>query len=297
MSVGVTCQCNTTFELKDEFAGKMVKCPKCGTANRVPGAKLTPKSQADPVFDRDVFLLRQKALAIKEKYAVSDEKGEQLLYVERPRHFFKNLLALVAGIIAGVAVFIGTSAASDALTRAGASTAAVVVFLIGVVAAWVALFVVGIGLSKKRHITFYRGQQKGEKVLEVLQDKKFEVFTTTFVVRDAKGQSLGKLRKNMFSNILRKKWRLASIAGRPILLAQEDSIVLSLLRRVLGPFFGLLRTNFVLLDGAGKHVGEFQRKMTILDRYALDMRADMQRNVDRRLALALGVVLDTGERR
>jgi hypothetical protein len=297
MSVAVTCQCNTTFELKDEFAGRMVKCPNCGTANRVPGTKLTPKSQADPVFDRDVFLLRQKAIAIKQKYAVSDEAGQQLLYVERPAHFFKNLMALVAGVVAATIVFVGAAAASSALTNAGSTNAGGIVALVGMIAAWVTVFVVGIGLSKKRHVTFYRDEAKSEKVMEILQFKKFEFFTTTFVVRDAKGQSLARLRKNMFTNLLRKRWWMTSIAGRPIVMAQEDSIILSLLRRLLGPFFGLLRTNFVILDDTGKHVGEFQRKLTILDRYALDMRADANRNVDRRLALALGVVLDTGERR
>jgi uncharacterized protein YxjI len=296
MSVAVTCQCNTTFELKDEFAGKMVKCPNCGTANRVPGEKLTPKSQADPAFDRDVFLLRQKAMAINEKYSVSDEAGQQLLFVERPAHFFRNFFALVAGVMAAGLFFAGVAVGSSAFLDPQ-STAAAIIGMIGVIGAFVVLFVVGVALSKKRHITFYRGATKGEKVLEVLQDKKFEFFTTTFIVRDAKGLALGRVRKNLFTNLLRKKWRLMSLAGRDILVAQEDSMILSLLRRLLGPLFGLLRTNFIFLDGAGKHVGEFQRKLTILDRYALDMRADSQRHVDRRLAVALGVILDTGERR
>lgn len=297
MSVAVTCQCKTTFELKDEFAGKMVKCPNCGTANRAPGTKLTPKSQADPVFDRDVFLLRQKAMAINAKYAVSDEKGEQILFVERPAHFFRNLMAFLAGVLAFIAVVIASGFATQPLNAAGNQGLAAIVSLSGFVLAFVALIVVAVVLSKKRHITFYRGQAKGEKVMDILQDKKWEFLTTTFIIRDAKGSPLGKLRKNQLTNLVRKKWRLMSFGGRDILVAKEDSIILSLLRRLLGPLFGLLRTNYVFEDGAGKHVGEFQRKMTILDRYALDMRADLNRNVDRRLCLALGVILDTGERR
>ena len=78
--------------------------------------------------------------------------------------------------------------------------------------------------------------------------------------------------------------------------------MLALLRRVLGPlfgsFFGLLRTNFIILRADGEDVvGEFNRKFTILDRYALDLKADAARTLDRRVALALGVMLDTGERR
>jgi hypothetical protein len=81
-------------------------------------------------------------------------------------------------------------------------------------------------------------------------------------------------------------------------VAKEDSIILSLLRRVLGPLFGLLRTNFLITRGESDMVvGEFKRKLTILDRYVLDLSADRRRDLDRRLGLALGVMLDTGERR
>ena len=86
--------------------------------------------------------------------------------------------------------------------------------------------------------------------------------------------------------------------GRLLYTAKEDSVILSLLRRFLGSFFGLLRTNFLILRGDSEDVlGEFKRKFTILDRYVLDMSADPQRTVDRRIALALGLMLDTGERR
>ena len=44
-------------------------------------------------------------------------------------------------------------------------------------------------------------------------------------------------------------------------------------------------------------LGEFNRKFTLLDRYVLDLTHDLQRTLDRRVALALGVMLDTGERR
>ena len=46
--------------------------------------------------------------------------------------------------------------------------------------------------------------------------------------------------------------------------------MLSLLRRVLGTFFGFLSTNFVFVrDRDEDVVGEFNRKFTLLDRYEL----------------------------
>ena len=44
-------------------------------------------------------------------------------------------------------------------------------------------------------------------------------------------------------------------------------------------------------------IGKFDRKFTILDRYVLDMTAYPARTIDRRVAVAIGVMLDTGERR
>jgi hypothetical protein len=44
-------------------------------------------------------------------------------------------------------------------------------------------------------------------------------------------------------------------------------------------------------------LGEFNRKLTLFDRYVIDVRGDVEGILDRRVALALGVMLDTGERR
>jgi hypothetical protein len=91
---------------------------------------------------------------------------------------------------------------------------------------------------------------------------------------------------------------MRSMNGTVMCVAKEDSIILSLLRRVLGPLFGLLRTNFLITRGdTDMVIGEFKRKFTILDRYVLDLSPDRRRDLDRRLGLALGVMLDTGERR
>src|SRR5437773_1931485 len=202
VAVRVTCQCGTSYELKDEFAGRLVKCPQCGRENRVPGlaAATAVKPQADAVFDRDVFL--------------------------------------------------------------------------------------------------FRDQTKRGKLLEVLQDRKWQPITATFTVRDAAGRPLALLRKNYLFNLVRKRWYVNAPNGTTLYMAKEDSIILSLLRRLLGPLFGLLRTNFVIVRGDSDDVvGEFNRKFTILDRYVLDLKADRNRLLDRRVALALGVMLDTGERR
>jgi uncharacterized protein YxjI len=299
MALSVQCQCGNSYDLKDEYAGKLVRCPKCQAVSRPEKSAYTPTSQADPVFDRDIFLLRQKHLAINEKYTVSDESGTPIVYIERPAHLLRNVFALLVGVIAAVAaVAVVIGGAALVLGKDALKDALPLVNLVTWVVGFGTLAVVGSAVSKKRHITFYRDEAKRERLLEILQDKKLQFIIATFTVRDARGQKLARLRKNYVYNIFRKRWEIRTMAGQVAFVAKEDSIILSLLRRVLGPMFGLLRTNYVFLGADGRSVlGEFKRKMTILDRYALDLKRDRQRKLDRRLALALGVMLDTGERR
>lgn len=296
MPVRVTCQCGTSYELKDEFAGRVLKCPKCGRENRAPGTPVAVQPQADSVFDRDVFLLRQQMLKISEKYDVADEQGNKIVYVERPAHLLRNVGALLAGLAAGGLTAVGCALLSDLFPRGSAVQSLLAVLTI--VGFLVVFLFVTVGLSVKRHVTFYRDQTKRQKLLDVLQDKKWQPIIKTYTVRDSSGRTLALLGKNYLYNFFRKRWYVKRPDGTTLYVAKEDSIILSLLRRFVGPLFGLLRTNFILVRGDSDDVvGEFNRKLTILDRYVLDLRADTGRSLDRRIALALGVMLDTGERR
>jgi hypothetical protein len=79
---------------------------------------------------------------------------------------------------------------------------------------------------------------------------------------------------------------------------QEDSWMFALLRRFAPDWIAVfLRTNFIFSASDGKKLGEFNRKLSFRDSYVLDMTADPQRTIDRRIAVAMGVLLDTGERR
>ena len=297
MAVRVACQCGTSYELKDEFAGRLVKCPQCGRENRVPGVVPagSVKAQADPVFDRDVFLLRQQLLRISEKYDVADEQGKKIVFVERPAHLLRNIGAILAGLAAGGVVGVVLGMLSD---MAKGTAYEGLLAALAVIGFFVVLFAVGIALSAKRHVSFYRDETKRDKLLEVLQDRKWQPITATYTVRDRAGRTMALLWKNYLYNIVRKRWYVKAPDGTTLYVAKEDSIILSLLRRFLGPLFGLLRTNFIIVrNGSEDVVGEFNRKFTLLDRYVLDLKADRARELDRRVALALGVMLDTGERR
>lgn len=255
----------------------------------------------DAAFDRDRFLLRQK-IAMRHVYQVWDEYDQPLLYIERPLHVMRNLFGFMGAALFGVVMFIFFIVpAVDA-----ASLPARIFFGFMACVALVFAVVVPMLLVKKRDITIYRDQSKQETLLTILQDRKLWLINATYTINDANGQMLARLHKNHLYNIIRKRWYCYGPDQALLCMAKEDSILRSFLRRAFSQLgaigtlvMPLLRTNFVILGGAGTvtPVGMFNRKMTLLDRYVLDMSADATRTIDRRVALALGVMLDTGERR
>lgn len=295
--IEVSCACGADYQLKDELRGKKVKCPTCGEVNVAGGAKGGGAFSADldRAFQRDKFLLRQKHLAIGEKYYVWDEAGETLLFVERPAHLLQSLVALFGALVALVVVGGLLGALTSVLPKEVQPIGAIVTFF----GAMAALIVVAIALSAKRHVTFYSDEAKSRALLKVLQDKKAQLIVATYTVLDEAGTPLARLQKNYLYNVFRKRWYvLAPDSDRVIAMAFEDSLILSMLRRLLGPLFGLLRTNFIITKGeTEKVIGEFNRKFTLLDRYVLDVSADHEKHLDRRVAVALGLMLDTGEKR
>ena len=64
---------------------------------------------------------------------------------------------------------------------------------------------------------------------------------------------------------------------------------------------GLIKTDFHLFridaDGEEQKIGSFDRKISFADKYVLDLSGDPERTFDRRAAVALGILLDTAEKR
>jgi uncharacterized protein YxjI len=305
MAVTATCQCGASYQLKDEFLGRSLTCSKCGATMVAQGVRAEPPSSLPArryeheAFDRDIFLLRQKVMTVSEKYDVWNEEGQSILFIERPAHLLRNLGAFLAGVLAAgvtAAVLAGAFGAMGLMNGGGGASVLAIGFL--VLASLAALLVVAIWLYRRRDTHIYTDKNKQELLIKVLQDKKVEILTATYRVVNKEGEIIARFYKNRLYNFIRKRWVVFAPDGSTMVLAKEDSIILSLLRRLLGPLFGVLRTNFIIVDPRDETVlGEFNRKFTLLDRYKLDMSADDAHRFDRRIALALGVMLDSGERR
>jgi hypothetical protein len=236
----------------------------------------------DPAFDRDIFLLNQRVLTIASQYEVWAPDGRPVLYVERPTYVVRTMLAYGLAFVAAAVVL----------------TTIDEVPVLSVALAAVVFMVVSMSARPLRHLTVYRDDSRTAMLLRIVQNERIALLTRSYSVRLPDGTPLARLRKHHLHNLLRKRWYAEAPGGEVLAVAMEDSVVLSLLRRVLGPLFGVLRTNFVIQRAAGGDViGEFNRKFTLRDRYVLDMTGDPHQTLDRRIAFALGVTLDSGERR
>jgi hypothetical protein len=287
----VACACGEVYELRPEYAGRLVECAVCARPLRV-GSPPPAGAGGDPAFDRDTFLLRERLLTISSKYEVRGADGAPVLYVERPTYPFRTIFAYLLGAIAAsLSLVVMTLVVRWLRLDLGGPR----IMIAGLAPA--TFLVVSMSMRPLRHVTMYRNESRQEILLRVRQDQRWAVLTRTYTVMTAAGEILARLRKRYVHNLIRKRWYVEVPDGPVVALAIEESIVLSLLRRVLGSLFGLLRTNFVLIRPDGAVLGEFNRKFTILDRYVLDLTADPERYLDRRVALALGIMLDTGEGR
>jgi len=260
-----------------------------------------PAAAPDPLFARDSFFFRQKLFSITaERYTVMDESGNKLLFIHRPAHILRNLLALLASIFTFFTVSILFIILAEIVDPGKAKSALFgAVVTIGVLVAVVATVGVALLIAPKRHISFFRDDTLPEPLLFVTQDKKFALLDMPYSVLDAQGRPLAVISKNLLADVIRKKWTVRTDDGEIICFAREDSYLKAFARRWAGGIVrAMLRTNFIFVEpDTERPLGAFNRKFTVADRYTLDMTPDLAHRVDRRVAVAVGVLLDTGERR
>jgi uncharacterized protein YxjI len=159
----------------------------------------------------------------------------------------------------------------------------------------------------RRTITFYEGDAKAEPLLRLIQTHYWEIWRREYTVETASGEVIARLSRDNIRALFRRCWVIGDADGTRLALARENSVAMSIVRRVVDwiPYVNLagmlIRTDFdfVAIDGQGNEskVGAFNRKRSVFDKYVLDMSADTGRTIDRRVALAVAVLLDTAEKR
>lgn len=241
------------------------------------------------VFAFDVLRVRQKLLTISQKYLLEDEHGTPRFFVERPPllhiQIALNMTFGIVRLLIFIAVFVYFL-----------QTRNVVACFAILMATNFVLALAQLLMAPYRHVEVFTDESQSWRVLTVSQDNKLAIWRS-YTIYDAFGATVAHLRRHTLWSMIRRRWRLESPTGELLGHVLEDSWVKALLRRYFGPMYGLLRTNFLFTLPDGSTVGRYDRQLTLLDQYVLDLSADPEHRVDRRVAVAMAVLLDSAESR
>jgi hypothetical protein len=102
------------------------------------------------------------------------------------------------------------------------------------------------------------------------------------------GERIGVLQRRLAQTLLRTTWAILDTDEGALAEVTESSAARGILRRVLD--IPILYHFTILVEG--RQVGEVRRVLTLRDRYVMTLGGDVDRRIDRRLAVALLVVLD-----
>lgn len=155
-------------------------------------------------------------------------------------------------------------------------------------------------LAIKEDIRFYADEQETEEIFQIKARNILDLGGSRYDVYAGQKQ-IGALEHQFRASLVRSTWRVRDASNQEIALARERSLVLAVVRRVIDfvPDYGALIPipyNFdVLIEG--KTVGSLNRKLKLRDSYVLDLSGDTARRLDRRLAIALAIGLDTLQNR
>jgi uncharacterized protein YxjI len=155
-------------------------------------------------------------------------------------------------------------------------------------------------LAIKEDIRFYADEQETEELFQIKARNILDLGGSRYDVYAGQKQ-IGALEHQFRASLVRSTWRVRDASNQEIAVARERSLVLAVVRRIIDfvPDYGALIPipyNFdVLIEG--KTVGSLNRKLKLRDNYVLDLSGDTARRLDRRLAIALAIGLDTLQNR
>jgi uncharacterized protein YxjI len=156
-------------------------------------------------------------------------------------------------------------------------------------------------LAIKEDIRFYVDESESQQLFRIKARALLDTGGSRYDVTAADGTAIGVLHHQFGKSLLRSTWALQDPAGNEVALARERNPVTAVLRRAIdfvGDFGALVPIpyNFDILAGE-QVIGKMDRKFQLRDRYVLDLSGDTAKVLDRRLAVALAIGLDTLQNR
>jgi hypothetical protein len=153
----------------------------------------------------------------------------------------------------------------------------------------------------KEEIRFFADEAETQELFQIKARSWLDTGGSKYDVVDAQDGNVGLLEHVFGKSLFRSTWRISATEGEEVATARERSQVLAIVRRLIDfvPDVGGLIPipyNFDILAGE-QVVGKMDRKFQLRDRYVLDLSGDPGKKLDRRLAIALAIGLDTLQNR
>ena len=155
-------------------------------------------------------------------------------------------------------------------------------------------------MAIKEDIRFFADEQETEELFRIKARSVFDIGGARYDVTEPDGAPIGVLEHAFRKSLLRSTWKVTDVAGGEVVTAQERSLPMALARRLVdfvpyGEWVPIPYNFDLLMDG--RVIGHMNRKFQLRDRYVLDLSADHDQQLDRRLAIALAIGLDTLQNR
>jgi uncharacterized protein YxjI len=156
-------------------------------------------------------------------------------------------------------------------------------------------------LAIKEDIRFSADESETQDLFRIKARSFLDTGGSRYDVTAADGTPIGVLHHQFGKSLLRSTWVILDPDGTEIAIARERNPVTAILRRVIdfvGDVGALIPIpyNFDILAGE-QTIGKMDRKFQLRDRYVLDLSGDHERRLDRRLAIAMAIGLDTLQNR
>jgi hypothetical protein len=156
-------------------------------------------------------------------------------------------------------------------------------------------------LAVKEHIRFFADESESQELFSIRARSWLDTGGSRYDVDDAHDGRIGVLEHVFGKSLLRSTWRVSNAQEEEVAIARERSTAAAILRRGIDfvPDIGGLIPipyNFEILAGDTR-IGRMDRKFQLRDRYVLDLSGDPEKRLDRRLAIALAIGLDTLQNR
>ncbi|MEJ7569451.1 MAG: hypothetical protein WKF41_14440 [Gaiellaceae bacterium] len=149
-------------------------------------------------------------------------------------------------------------------------------------------------LAIKEDIRFYADETQTEELFRIKARSLME-FGGRYDVTTPAGERVGVLEKVFGKSLLRSTWRILDANEQELAIAKERSQFWAIVRRVIDavPYGDFIPIVFhFTIDAGEQHVGDLTRRIGLRDTYDLDLAGDVERTIDRRLGIALGIALD-----